>query len=174
MVRGRVSSCSGLSVRVTASCSSICITTRFAADCQAWFYLAAVQTCTAVGDQRKHKLKEPQHSITEDEPAGQGKLRAEQIKQRTVQNQRGRAWQGQARPTRPPNRPAHARTPPPTPSAPCRASLRRAGKASSRAKQRRVALARATVAGSRGIGRGVPEDSFAPTRPPSPPPVRCE
>ena len=30
------------------------------------------------------------------------------------------------------------------------------------------------VAGSRGIGRGVSEDAFAPTRPPSPPPVRCE
>ena len=42
-----------------------------------------------------------------------------------------------------------------------------------KAAPRRAGPYEVGVAGSRGIGRGVPEDSFAPTRPPSSPPVRC-
>eukprot|EP00322_Chrysochromulina_rotalis_P003636 CAMPEP_0115848242 /NCGR_PEP_ID=MMETSP0287-20121206/10815_1 /TAXON_ID=412157 /ORGANISM="Chrysochromulina rotalis, Strain UIO044" /LENGTH=110 /DNA_ID=CAMNT_0003302137 /DNA_START=1400 /DNA_END=1729 /DNA_ORIENTATION=- len=43
-----------------------------------------------------------------------------------------------------------------------------------KAAPRRAGQSHGGVAGLRGIGRGISEDSFAPTQPPSPPPVRCE
>ena len=53
-------------------------------------------------------------------------------------------------------------------------ALRRESQQQSKAAPRRAGPYEVGVAGSRGIGRGVAKDSFAPRKPASPPPDRCE
>ena len=96
----------------------------------------------------------------------------EQMKSRVAQP-RSRA--GQQPDPDPPDRLTHPHSPThPKRSPQSLIAPRRESPQQIKAAPRRAGPYEVGVAGSRGIGRGVPEDSFAPRSSTAPPPVRCE
>lgn len=135
-------------------------------------------TSSQVMPQRAQRTRSPAHPMTVNSshpprpsPITQRRVEHSRPKQRRAA-QRSQHTGQESRAIHP----TDPHEPTPTPSAPRRASSRRAGKAFSRAKQRRVAPG-CTKWGSRARGvsvEGLRKATFAPTRPPSPPPDRCE